>query len=134
MSRLIFGRAVLWTTLTSLAVILAGVNHRAVGQDSTEEAKPAAAKKETNFRGRLPNYYRTVVDEKQRQAIYKIQEEYAARLAALRDQLAALSKELDEKVTAVLTPEQAKKIQDLAAEAKTKREKKKSETKTSDEK
>ena len=124
-------RILLWGTLASLGIVLAGTDRPAVGQDTKPEvdkaeAEPAAPAKAKKFRGRLPNYYRQVVDEKQRQTIYQIQEEYASKIAALRAQLAAVTKERDEKVAAVLTPEQLKKVEELAAEAKAKRERKKS--------
>jgi hypothetical protein len=82
-----------------------------------EDAKP----KKKEFRGRLPAYYSRVVDEKQRQKIYAIQREYAPKIDALKAQLAALTAERDEKVVAVLTPEQLKTIQQLKAEAEAKR-------------
>ena len=51
-----------------------------------------------------------VVDDKQRQAIYDIQEEYAPKVAVLQAQLKALLQERNEKVEAVLTAEQLEKI------------------------
>ena len=124
MRRSIAMRALPWTGLALLTITLAWAGRPATGQEESG-AKPAAAKKAKKFRGRLPNHYRHVVDEKQRQEIYKIQEEYASRLAALKAQLAAMTKERDEKVVAVLTPEQLKKVEQLAAEAKAKRDEKK---------
>lgn len=82
-----------------------------------EEAKP----KKREFRGRLPAYYGRVVDGKQREQIYAIQREYAPKIDALKAQLAALTAERDEKVAAVLTPEQVQTVEKLKAEAKAKR-------------
>ncbi len=82
-----------------------------------EEAKP----KKREFRGRLPAYYGRVVDEKQREKIYAIQREYAPKIEDLKAQLAALTAERDEKVDAVLTPEQLETVEKLKAEAKAKR-------------
>ena len=124
MRRSIAMRALPWTGLALLTITLAWAGRPATGQEESG-AKPAAAKKAKKFRGRLPNHYRHVVDEKQRQEIYKIQEEYAAKIATLKAQLKAMSKERDEKVLAVLTPEQQKKVDELAAAAKAEREKKK---------
>jgi hypothetical protein len=118
-------RIALWTTLASLAIVLASLAHPTVGQDNAAAAKPAAAQKAKTFRGRLPNYYGQVVNEKQRQAIYKIQAESAPKIAELRAQLQALIKQRDEKIAAVLTPEQLKKIEDLRAAAEAKRQSKK---------
>jgi hypothetical protein len=72
-------------------------------------------------KGRLPNYYADVVTEKQRDEIYKIQEEYKPKIDALKAQLEALNKEMNEKITAVLTADQKKKIEDAATAAKAKR-------------
>lgn len=86
---------------------------------SPAKAEPAAEKP---FRGRLPAYYRQVVTEQQRQAIYRIQAEYAPKIAALRAQLEALIAEQDAKIRAVLSPEQLKRIEQLREEAKKARE------------
>ena len=92
-----------------------------------EEAKP----KKREFRGRLPAYYGRVVDEKQRKTIYGIQREYAPKIDALKAQLAALTAERDNKVAAVLTPEQLETVEKLKAEAKAKRARAKQGTSTS---
>jgi len=130
MKRAILAHAVLWTTFVLLGVLMTGSGRKALGQDGAAEAEPAVEKTK-EFRGRLPNYYRFVVDEKQRETIYTIQEEYVGRIDALKAQLAALTKERDEKVAAVLTPEQLKEVERLAAEAKAQREAKKPTTKKS---
>jgi hypothetical protein len=119
-------RVVLWTTLALLAVAWAGAGHPVAGQDSEQDAKPAAAQKAKKFRGRLPAHFGRVVSQQQRQAIYKIQEEYWPKISALKEQLAALTNERDEKVRALLTPEQAKKIDELKAAAAAKRRQKRS--------
>ncbi len=124
--RLISSRVLLRTTLALLVIAAAVAARPAVGQDEQPSTKPAAAKQAKKFRGRLPNYYRSVVDQKQRETIYKVQEEYAAKIDALKAQLEAITKERDEKVRAVLTPEQQKKVEDIATAAKAQRERKKS--------
>ncbi len=87
---------------------------------------PAAAKAEAPGRraraGQLPPYYREVVSEEQRQKIYAIQAEYNAQIAELEAKVAQLRKERDSKIEALLTPEQKKKIDDLRAAAKSKRD------------
>ena len=118
-------KVVFSAALVSVAIVLACVAGPTIGQEKEKPAKPAAAKKEKPFRGRLPNYYKQVVDEKQRKAIYKIQKEYAPKIAELKAQLQTLIKQRDEKVAAVLTPEQLKKVEELAAAAKAKRNRKK---------
>ena len=114
-------RIALWTTLGSLGIVLAYLASPTVGEDKAAAAKPAAVK-EVKTPRRLPSFFKEVVDQKQRETIYKIQEEYGPKIADLRAQLEALTKQRDEKIAAVLTPEQLKKIEDLRAAAKAKRE------------
>ncbi len=97
-----------------------------------EQAKPAAEKQEQKERakprGRLPAFFATVVNEKQREEIYKIQSDYTAKLDELEKQLAALRAERDAKIDAVLTPEQLDSVNKKREEAK-KRGEGKEETK-----
>jgi hypothetical protein len=74
--------------------------------------------KKTRGRGRLPNYYANVVTEQQKDEIYKIQEEYKPKIDAAKAQLDALKKELNEKISAVLTADQKKKVEEAEAVAK----------------
>jgi hypothetical protein len=113
-------RIALWTTLVSLGIVLAYLASPTVGEDKAAAAKPAAVK-EVKTPRRLPSFFKEVVDEKQRETIYKIQEEYGPKIADLRAQLDALTKQRDERIAAVLTPEQRKKLEDLRAAAKAKR-------------
>jgi len=115
MSRTSFSRVCLFSVMASLAIALSG--GLALGQETAAET-PTPQKK---FQGRLPAYYRTVVDEKQRQAIYAIQKEYWTQIEALKAQLEAMTKQRDEKIAAVLTPEQRKQIEATATAAKAKR-------------
>jgi len=87
-------------------------------------AKKGLAKK---LRGRLPAHYSQVVTQEQREAIYKIQEEYQPRIQALKDQLAALQKEQKEKIDAVLTPEQKQQVEQAIDKAKQQKDAKKTD-------
>ncbi len=88
---------------------------------SAADGQPAGrVVKKIRSRGRLPNHYADVVTEKQRDEIYKIQEEYKPKIDALKAQLNALNKEMKEKISAVLTADQKKKIQESEAAAKAK--------------
>ena len=62
MYRVATTRVLAWIGLASLAIVLAGVAP-AIGQDNTPPEK-AAIEKPKKPRGRLPNYYRLVVEEK----------------------------------------------------------------------
>ena len=85
-------------------------------------AEKAAGKKAKKATGRLPMYYREVVDKSQRKTILAITEEFNAKIDALKAQVEALTKERDAQVAAVLTPEQTKKIEERKAAAQAKRE------------
>lgn len=129
-------QVLLWTGVAMGAILAAIAGRPAIGQESQSAGQPAAetpaekpvpekaaTPKKREFRGRLPAYYAQVVDQKQRKQIYAIQREYAPKIDALKAQLAALVADRNEKVDAVLTPEQLSKVEQLKAEAKAKREK-----------
>jgi len=94
-------------------------------ESPAETPVPETAKPKKAFRGRLPNYYSRVVDQEQREKIYAIQREYAPKIDTLKAQLEALVAERDEKVEAVLTPEQQQTVEKLRAAAKAKRSQRK---------
>lgn len=125
MPRAVSQRILVCISLASVAIVLAALARPTVSQEKQVQPKPPVAKKVKKFRGRLPNYYRYVVTPQQRETIYKIQAEYAPKIDALRAELEALIDERDEKVAAVLTPQQRKKVEQLKAAAKAKREKRK---------
>lgn len=121
MPRDVSKRIVFWITLASVAIVLAALARPTISQEKGAPPRPAKAAKAKKPRGRLPAYYRYVVTPQQREAIYKIQAEFAPKIAELQAQLKALTKERDQKVSAVLTPEQRKKVEDLRGAAKAKR-------------
>jgi len=104
-------------TLAVLAIAVA-TGQSAQGDDTT--APPAKTVIRARlFRARLlPPYYSKVVNEEQKVKIHKIEEEYQPKIDALKSQLDALQKERDEKIAAVLTPEQQKQVEDAKAKAK----------------
>lgn len=87
----------------------------------------ASAKKSAR---RLPAHYGQVVSPDQRAKIYEIQQSYAARIAELEEKLAALKAESDGAMRAVLSSDQLKKLDELVAAAKAKRESRKKENDT----
>ncbi len=98
-----------WGTLASIAIVFAASDRTLQGAESTMK-KPAVKR----ARGRLPPHYGKVASEEQRAQIYQIQEEYKPKIEAMETQLNALKKERDDKITAVLTPEQKKKVAEAA--------------------
>lgn len=121
MVRSVTARIFCCATLTSLAIALACLARPTAGQEKQADAEPPAAQKVKAFRGRLPNYYRLVVDQKQREMIYKIQAGYAPKIADLKAQLDKLTEQRDREIAAVLTPAQRKKVEGLRAAAAAKR-------------
>ena len=123
------GRLVAWTFVAVLGLACALNVESAWAQEKKSSAaadEKVAAKKPA---GRLPAYYTAVVTPQQRDAIYKIQTEYASQLKELQTKVASLTKERDERVAALLTPEQKEKIEKAKEAATAKRAAKTAETK-----
>lgn len=113
--------------VAAIAALLAGPASAQEKPAGKTDAKPSAAEKETAKKAkkpsvRMPMYYGDVVDKAQREKIAAILGQYTPKINDLKAQLEALTKERDEKLAAVLTPEQAKKIEQLKAAAKAKRQ------------
>jgi Spy/CpxP family protein refolding chaperone len=115
MVRTFASRVLCWAILVSLAVALVAVEQPALAADGAGTVKRMLSKQR-----RLPRHYAQVVTETQRETIYKIQEEYQPKLDALEAQMKTLTKERDQKIEAVLTPEQKKKIDEASGKAKDK--------------
>jgi len=69
-------------------------------------------------RGRLPAYFSGIVTDEQRNKIYAIQKEFEPKIKELTLKLNALKKEQDDRIDALLTPEQKKQIEERKAAAK----------------
>jgi hypothetical protein len=82
-----------------------------------DAAEKGAGKKAAEQGGPLPPFYAEVLTEEQRQQVYKIQAEYGAKIAEVRELFAKLNKEKKEKIDAVPTAEQKQKIAQLMADA-----------------
>ena len=88
---------------------------------AADKADAKAAKPRAKPRGRLPAFYGKVVDGKQREKIYAIQQQYEPKISALKAELQDLQDKADAEIDAVLTAEQRDTIKKLADEAKQKR-------------
>lgn len=135
MARNQLGVGTVWAVVVSFMVGLALTAAPAWAEDASAAKKEKKERKESFTR--LPAHFGKVVDESQREKIYDIQNEYGPKIKALKDQLEALLKQRDEKIDAVLTPEQRKQIEQLVADSKAKRkaagnEKKQEKTKIED--
>ncbi|MEO8272286.1 MAG: hypothetical protein ABI557_21435, partial [Aureliella sp.] len=89
---------------------------------AVSDARPAAQKsvgvkaKRRGNAGRLPAYYASIVDSRQRQAIYEIRERMASQLEQLEKQLAALRRAELSEIEGVLTAVQRTQLQSLSAQ------------------
>ena len=115
MARTYASRVLCWAVFVSLALAAATERPARAADARTEKTVPKGVG------GRLPNYYKMVVDEQQRQEIYRIQAEYRTRIKELETRLKALKKERDQRIVNVLSPEQKKRVEEAAARAKEKR-------------
>ena len=69
--------------------------------------------KEFVFKGRLPAYYADIVTDHQKALIYTIQAKYQAKIAAINEELEAVTKQQNKEIEGVLTPEQKIAWQDM---------------------
>jgi Spy/CpxP family protein refolding chaperone len=120
MLRTISSRFACWMALLSLALVLGAGEQPLVGAEGSVPVKKMLGRKGR----RLPAHYAQVVDEQQREKIYKIQEEYQPKIEALQKQLEALKKERDEKISALLTVEQKKQVEEATAKGRANRKSK----------
>lgn len=65
---------------------------------------------EKKLSSRLPNGYRNIVTEKQRNDIYALQKDYAEIIELLKIRITLLERECDQQVDALLTSDQVSKI------------------------
>jgi hypothetical protein len=105
--------SLVWLASLMLLCFVASQAVRGADGDGGDAAR--VDKKEKPAANRLPRYYAKVVDKQQREKIYAIQREYRPKLAAARKAVETLLKEQNDKILAVLTPEQQKQVQDAAA-------------------
>jgi hypothetical protein len=85
------------------------------------DPKAKAVAKDETPGGRLPPYYKGLVDDTQRAKIYAIQAEHDPGIKQLQASVKAATAKRDAAVLAVLTPAQQEKLAKLQAEAKTKK-------------
>jgi len=86
--------------------------------DAPTKPKTADSSDEGKLKGRLPAYFAKLVDKDQREAIYKIEDEYGPKIKALQQQVHDLEAERNGKIRAVLTPDQQQKLDEYMAAAK----------------
>ncbi len=101
-----------------LASVLAWPQPLAAGvptADEEEELTEAEDDAGSTVR-RLPPYYGDVVNDAQKEAIYRIQAQYAEQIEALKAQLRKVVAERDTAIEALLTEDQRKQVARAAAD------------------
>ena len=84
--------------------------------DADQDAAAETATKE--YRGPLPTYFGKLgIGGEQRERLYAVDAEYAARIDALQKQITELEKERDTRLEALLTPGQKLRLKELREEA-----------------
>ncbi|MDP6467002.1 MAG: hypothetical protein QF918_04660 [Pirellulaceae bacterium] len=116
--------------LLALAVLFASPSFGQQDQPGESAKKAPTTKK---VRRRLPSHFSALVSQKQREAIYKVQADYAVQLDKLRAQLDALVAERDREIDAVLDAEQLAEVTKKRTDAKKKRAARSSKKSTSKE-
>jgi hypothetical protein len=102
--------------LSLAAIALVAVSVLAGSFSFSQEAKDKS-------KGRLPTYYADIVTEAQRQKIYDVQAKYAAKLAALKEEIETLETKRDNEVEAILDAQQKAKLKKAQGDAAAKRKK-----------
>jgi hypothetical protein len=107
--------------LVALMAALLSATSLSIGQEGKAKAK-----------GRLPAYYAAIVTPRQRDEIYALQDRYAQQIAALREQLAVLTKQRDAEMENVLSDDQKEKLKQARENAAAKRKKSAAERKSAE--
>jgi hypothetical protein len=123
-----------WKVLSvcSAALLCAALTlNLALAQTKPAAKAKAVAAAQAKPKGRLPAYYKDIVDEKQKEAIYSIQADYKGKIDALEEQIEKLTTDRDAAVENVLTAVQKDKLKKAKQAGATK--KKKAEDKPAEE-
>ena len=122
-----------WLAAVVLAVAFAVALPPVFGDDTKQDdSKTEEKTRPAKPRGRLPAYYRQVVDDSQRLRIYTIQTKFRAESEKIEAQIEVLTRDLraalakikqqeTQEVAAVLSAEQLAKVEKIRAESAAKR-------------
>ena len=95
----------------------------AVAQQKPAAKAKAVAGVAAKSKSRLPAYFKDIVDEKQKEAIYSVQADYNSKIDALKEQIEKLTADRDAAVENVLTAAQKEKLKKAREVAAAKRKK-----------
>ncbi len=106
-------RCLLVCALASFCVTAIGAEKKSSTKSTKTTASKAKTTDQEGLTGRLPRYFSSLVDEKQRDEIYEIQASYRDKIEELEKQLADLRSKEMAAIEKVLTTTQRKKLADL---------------------
>ena len=106
-------RCLLVCALASFCVTAIGAEKKSSTKSTKSTASKAKTTDQEQLTGRLPRYFSSLVDEKQRDEIYEIQASYRDKIEELEKQLADLRSKEMAAIEKVLTTTQRKKLADL---------------------
>ena len=98
--------AIALSAALSANLAVAQPKSKAKAKATTEASDDAPAK----VKGRLPAYYKDIVDAKQKEKIYTLQADFNGKIDALEEQIKKLTADRDAAVEGVLSPEQKEKL------------------------
>jgi hypothetical protein len=112
-------------SVSSAAVLCAVVSlNLALAQKPAAKGKAAAAADApAKPKGRLPAYYKDIVDDKQRDSIYTIQADFKGKIDALKEQIEKLETDRDAAIENVLSAAQKDKLKKAKEAAAAKKKK-----------
>jgi TolA-binding protein len=100
--------------MLALAVVLAVLGQASAYQDKDKDGDKKKDKDPPKLKGFLPaNYGKLGLTDVQKQRIYRVQADFKDRIAELQAAIEKLRKEQREKIEAVLTPEQMKRLKEI---------------------
>lgn len=111
------GAAAVLCAAVSFNLALAQPKPAAKGKAAAAGEAPAKAK------GRLPAYYKDIVDEKQKESIYTIQADFKGKIDALKEQIEKLETDRDAAIENVLSAAQKDKLKKAKEAAAAKKKK-----------
>jgi hypothetical protein len=101
----------------SLACVLVLLVSGSWAQDDKKKEDPKPAAPAPRLKGQLPPNYRALgLTEQQKQAVYKIQDDYDVKLAALEEQIKKLKIEEKQAIDKVLTEAQRARLKEILKE------------------
>lgn len=112
--------AIALTAALSANLAVAQPKSKARSKASTEASDDTTAK----VKGRLPAYYKDIVDAKQKEKIYTLQADFNGKIDALEEQIKKLTADRDAAVEGVLSAEQKEKLKKAKDVASSGRKKK----------